>query len=127
MRFVPFNFLSRWLSSLPIVKCLMCLRPLSSMRFVPFPGPMSCRCLSSSFETPPRWHTTISFLILIIQDGADTAKKFVGVLDPERKVKKVRASGICIHTDFIYDIGQIRLRYPIAPLSIDGHQAFKVR
>ncbi len=54
------KFLSRWLSSLLIVKCLGLVHLWTDQRI---PGPVSCRCPNGSLETPPRWHATISIFM----------------------------------------------------------------
>ncbi|KAH3869583.1 hypothetical protein DPMN_032752, partial [Dreissena polymorpha] len=57
--------------------------------------------------------------------SADTAKGFVGVLDPKGIVRKVVASGTRVILPSISGVGQIRTRYPIMPFHSDGQQTRK--
>ena len=59
-------------------------------------------------------------------DLADIGKGVVGVLDPENIVRKVQSSGTWITIPSIRGVGPVRTRYPIAPLTNDGNQIFKV-
>lgn len=58
-------------------------------------------------------------------DAADTTKGSVGVLDPEKNVRKVRASGIRIFLPKIPGVGILRQRYPIMPVHAEGSATWK--
>uniref|UniRef100_A0A0B7B1R3 Uncharacterized protein n=1 Tax=Arion vulgaris TaxID=1028688 RepID=A0A0B7B1R3_9EUPU len=58
-------------------------------------------------------------------DPADTVKNFKSVLTPDGTVKKVSASGTRVVLQDMKGIGQIRLRYPIAPVHDEGSPAWK--
>ena len=57
---------------------------------------------------------------------ADTGKDVVGVLDRNGEVKKVRAAGTRIFLPSIPGVGEIRLRYPVHPVSKEGSPVQKV-
>ncbi len=57
--FLFFNFLSRWLS-------VGLVHLWTDQRI---PGPVSCRCLSGSLETLPRWHATVYWTFQSLSTG----------------------------------------------------------
>lgn len=59
------------------------------------------------------------------KDAADTDKGAVGVLDRHGELKKVISSGIRITLPDIPGVGQLRIRYPIMPISGEGNQVGK--
>ena len=58
-------------------------------------------------------------------DPADTTGGDVGVLDPNGIVRSCRASGFYIHLPEIDGIGSVRIRYPIAPVTVEGDTVYK--
>jgi len=59
-------------------------------------------------------------------DSADTVKRGgVAVLDKKGDIRMVTQSGISISTKPIPGVGQVRIRYPIMPLHIQGNTIYK--
>ena len=58
-------------------------------------------------------------------NAADTTRGSVGVLDPTREVRSVRASGTRIFLPNIPGVGILRQRYPIFPIHAEGSTVWK--